>query len=86
MTKPLQSSAPPIPKDVDLDVLAAVRQVIVKTQKPTWVRGIPKNFGSKAAGTPKADEWRMLYTVYLPIALIMIWGNRSSNTPEDHRL
>jgi hypothetical protein len=58
-----------------MEVLDKIRQVISVVKKPSWVRGVPRNFGSKAAGTPKADEWRMLFTVYLPLALVQLWGH-----------
>lgn len=35
---------------------------------------MPKNFGEAGAGKLKADEWRILATIYLPIALISMWG------------
>lgn len=41
---------------------------------PSWLRSVPYNFGSAAAGSLKADEWRTMATVYLPIALISLWG------------
>ena len=31
------------------------------------------------AGTLKADEWRTLITIYLPIALIFAWGELASH-------
>lgn len=31
-------------------------------------------FGTKAAGSFKVNEWRTLFTVFLPIALITLWG------------
>jgi hypothetical protein len=71
---------------VDLDVIAMVRKVITQTHKPSWVRGLPHNFGSAAAGTPKADEWRMLYLYYLPIALIVLWGSHGQGTKIDDRV
>lgn len=70
------------PKDINLQALEMIRHIIKDIKKPSWVRGLLANFGSKAAGTPKADEWRMLYTVYLPIALVMLWGR----LPYDHCL
>lgn len=45
---------------------------------PSWVRSVPKNFGAKQAGTLKADEWRTMCTLYLPVALILLW-NRTWN-------
>ena len=48
-----------------------LRDVIKNADKPSWVRSVPENFGAAAVGTPKADEWRTLFTVYLPLALII---------------
>jgi hypothetical protein len=56
-------------------VIEKIREVIRIVEKPTWVRGLSQHFGSESAGTPKADEWRMLYSVYLPIALIQLWAH-----------
>jgi hypothetical protein len=36
------------------------------------VGSVPANFGAAAAGTPKADEWRSIFTIYLPLALITL--------------
>ncbi|KAI0652701.1 hypothetical protein C8Q79DRAFT_897684, partial [Trametes meyenii] len=41
---------------------------------PSWLSSVPKNFGEASAGTLKADEWRILCTVYFPVALITLWG------------
>ncbi|KAJ7787948.1 hypothetical protein B0H14DRAFT_3504824 [Mycena olivaceomarginata] len=51
--------------------LRFIQEVIVKTDTPAWVHHVPKNFGEKGAGSIKADEWRLLATIYLPIALIL---------------
>jgi hypothetical protein len=42
---------------------------------------VPSNYGNKAAGTIKADEWRILSTVYLPIALVTLWGDENGSPP-----
>ncbi|KAI0368518.1 hypothetical protein BV20DRAFT_947973, partial [Pilatotrama ljubarskyi] len=44
---------------------------------PSWLSSVPKDFGD-AAGTLKADEWRILCTVYLPLALISLWDMGAS--------
>jgi len=44
---------------------------------PSWLPSVPHNFGQAAAGTLKADEWRTMTTVYLPVALISAWGDGS---------
>ncbi|KIK14362.1 hypothetical protein PISMIDRAFT_78569, partial [Pisolithus microcarpus 441] len=52
-----------------------IRSVIRDTIVPSWLRPVPKNFGDASAGTIKADEWRWLVTVYIPIALISLWAS-----------
>ena len=34
---------------------------------PSWLQSVPRKFGDKSSGTLKADEWRTMATVYLPI-------------------
>jgi len=46
---------------------------------PSWFTSAPNNFGSASAGTIKADEWRSLITVYIPIALVSLWGAGTSH-------
>jgi hypothetical protein len=50
---------------------------------PSWLQSVPCKFGDRSSGTLKADEWRTMTAVYLPIALISLWGtgtNHSANT------
>jgi hypothetical protein len=50
---------------------------------PSWVKyskSVPKNFGEASAGTLKADEWRTLASLYLPVALVCAWGEGSKHT------
>lgn len=56
------------------EVLGRIHSVIRDIVVPSWLGSVPRNFGDKAAGMIKADEWRTLATVYLPIALISLWG------------
>lgn len=49
-------------------------EVIRDTDTPSWLPSVPANFGDAAAGSLKADEWRTMVTVYLPIALVSVWG------------
>lgn len=51
-----------------------IRHVIAHTTKPSWINSVPSNFGEAAAGSLKADEWRTMGTIYLPLALIGLWG------------
>lgn len=43
--------------------------------KPSWVTSVPPEFsGSASDGKLKADQWRTLGTVYMPITLIRLWS------------
>lgn len=65
------------------DVLIRVQDVIQEMTVPTWFGSVPSNFGSASAGTIKADEWRSLITVYIPIALISLWGADTSHPSDE---
>ena len=60
------------------DVLKQIRDVIRETTMPSWFGSIPRNFSDILAGTIKADEWRSLINVYIPIALDSLWGGPPS--------
>jgi hypothetical protein len=57
-----------------LPVLEHIKKVISETEVPSWVYTVPKGFGEAKTGTLKADEWRSLTTIFLPLALVSIWG------------
>ncbi|KAG1850991.1 hypothetical protein C8R48DRAFT_612869 [Suillus tomentosus] len=65
------------------EVLDRIRNVIRDTTTPTWLGSVPKNFGEASAGTIKADEWRSLITIYLPIALVSLWGAGTSHSSDE---
>ena len=66
-----------------MEVIDRIRDVISHCDKPSWLSSVPRNFGDASAGTLKADEWKIMCTVYLPIALVTLWGAGSSHvTPE----
>lgn len=46
---------------------------------PTWINSVPYNHGKAAAGVLKADEWRNMATIFLPLALISMWGEGSTH-------
>jgi hypothetical protein len=54
--------------------MARIREVIRDTDTPSWLPSVPYNFGDASAGNLKADEWRTMSTVYLPISLVSLWG------------
>ncbi|KAI0349222.1 hypothetical protein OH77DRAFT_1499641 [Trametes cingulata] len=59
------------------EVMSRVQEGIRETATP-WLSSVPKDFGDARAGTLKADEWCFLCTVYLPLALISLWGMGAS--------
>ena len=56
-----------------------IQSVIRETIIPSWIRSVPKSFGEARAGTLKADEWCTLATIYLPLALVSVWGEGSAH-------
>jgi hypothetical protein len=64
----------PPPKTATPNVLQRIQEVIKQTNTPSWVDSVPRNFGESRAGTLKAAEWRILATIFLPLALISLWG------------
>ncbi|TFK45236.1 hypothetical protein OE88DRAFT_1640188 [Heliocybe sulcata] len=61
-------------KLVTQEVIQHIHNVIRETATPSWIDSVPYNFGEAAAGMLKADEWRTMTTIYLPIALVTLWG------------
>jgi len=65
-------------------VMERIREVIRDMDTPSWLRSVPRNFGLAAAGSIKADEWRALATVYLPVALVSIWGEGTNHGSKEN--
>nr|OBZ69640.1 hypothetical protein A0H81_10344 [Grifola frondosa] len=65
-------------------VMQRIRDVIRDLITPSWLNSVPHNFGDSAAGTVKADEWRTLITIHLPLALISLWGFDVVGYPPNH--
>jgi len=82
-TKPYRPSGPPPLKIATPAVMQCIRDVIQHTVVPSWVNSVPKNFGEAAAGPLKADEWRTMCLIYLPLALIYLWGEGSVHPSAD---
>ncbi|RDX44271.1 hypothetical protein OH76DRAFT_1359820 [Lentinus brumalis] len=64
------------------DVLKAVRHDISATTVPTWIEKPPANFGEASHGKLKADQWRTLCTIYMPLTLIRLWGHAGASDAE----
>ncbi|KAJ4465797.1 hypothetical protein C8J55DRAFT_375572, partial [Lentinula edodes] len=80
LQQPLRSDAYILPTGTP-ETLAHIQHVIQHTTTPSWLNSVPKNYGDAKAGSIKADEWRTLSTVYLPIALITLWGDNDGCSP-----
>lgn len=76
-TKPMVS--PPQLHTTSPLLMRRIQQVMEETDMPSWLRSVPRNFGEARAGTLKADEWRTMTTVYLPLALVSVWGEGSAH-------
>ncbi|MBW0541236.1 hypothetical protein O181_080951, partial [Austropuccinia psidii MF-1] len=56
------------------DKLGVLQKVINQTKVLSWFSRLPKKFGFKNFQTLKAAEWQILMTLYLPLALVPLWG------------
>ena len=73
------------PRDVDNQLLAGIRDDILKITLPSWIPGAPKKFGTVQHGKLKADEWRTMGTIILVISLGIRWS-RSNATERQKEL
>lgn len=65
------------------DVMEAIWADMKHTELPSWVTGVPHNWGTAARGKLSANNWRVICTVHLPITLIRLWG--VDDAPEDRK-
>lgn len=49
----------------------------------SWFRSVPTNFSEANTGTLKADGWYTMAIVYIPLALVGIWGERSKHPSQE---
>jgi hypothetical protein len=49
---------------------------------PSWLTSIPSNLGEPSHGKLKADQWRTLGTVYLPVSLVRLWAAPNKDDPQ----
>ncbi|KAE9383257.1 hypothetical protein BT96DRAFT_793837, partial [Gymnopus androsaceus JB14] len=66
---------------VNADTIKFIQEVIRTLTRPGWINHVPHNYCDANAGTIKADEWRTLSTIYLPIALVLLWGEVNQEAP-----
>ena len=53
--------------------LSELRSDIEHMYTPSWLTSVPTNLGEPSHGKLKADQWRTLGTIYLPVSLIHLW-------------
>ncbi|VDB96864.1 unnamed protein product [Peniophora sp. CBMAI 1063] len=59
---------------LDNEELEAIWPVTSRISLPTWLNRGQQYFGKPGIGTIKADSWRTIGTILLPLALILLWG------------
>src|ERR1700729_1598357 len=88
-TKPWHSPEQPI-KYGTVAVIQHLQNILEKTIVPSWISKPPLKFGEASAGSLTADEWRTMGLLYLPLALVPLWGEGSPHSSrriaEKHRL
>ncbi|OAV87094.1 hypothetical protein PTTG_29576 [Puccinia triticina 1-1 BBBD Race 1] len=60
--------------------LLCVRRAIEQTSVPSWVDRLPLQLGTASAGSLKAAEWGILYTIFYPLVLMPLWDLCDANT------
>ena len=85
---PLTGAPHPTPRVVTPQVIARIRDVLRQMTKPSWLNALPSDFaeyfGTATGGSSKASEWCMFFTVYLPVALVSLWGESGSHLEESN--
>ncbi|PPQ97558.1 hypothetical protein CVT26_002343 [Gymnopilus dilepis] len=54
--------------------MTEIRSDLKTILTPSWLASVPLNLGNAAHGKLKADQWRALGTVHLPISLARLWS------------
>jgi hypothetical protein len=67
------------PSFITKEELQAIQKDIEQIVVPSSVTKLQPNFGEKAHGKLKADEWKSLYTIYLPMTLTRLWAPLDSH-------
>ena len=82
--KPYPSAGGYVPKITTPELMQQIHNVTKSTAVPSWINSVPYNYGDATAGTLKADEWRNMTTIFLPLALISMWGEGSTHLTALH--
>jgi hypothetical protein len=56
--------------------LLCIRKDISQIIVPCWVTKLSSSLGERSNGKLKADEWRSLFSIYLPITCFRLWADK----------
>jgi len=62
-------------KEEVMEIQSDIRKLI----RPSWLTSVPANLGQASHGKLKADQWRALGTIFLPVSLLRLWSNVKSD-------
>ena len=68
------------------DIMEAIWVDMKYTELPSWVMGVPHNWGTATHGKLSTNNWRVICTVHLPITLIRLWGGDDAPEDQKHKL
>lgn len=69
--------APPLDEVIfDSEMLRTINALLPRVHIPTWVKRAIPYLGKASFGKFKADEWRNLFTIQLPLTLVPIWSGK----------
>jgi hypothetical protein len=71
--------APPFEEIVfDATMLAKINRRLQHIHIPTWIKRALPVLGKASFGKLKADEWRNLFSIQLPLILVPIWADQGN--------
>ena len=66
------------PETFNKELLSHIQSGLAAVTVPSWVEWPPTNLGKKRHSKLKADTWRILFTVFLPLILLELWHDAST--------
>lgn len=70
--------SPPLDEVIfDHRMLQMINSLLPRIHIPTWIKRAIPVVGKASFGKLKADEWRNLFTIQLPLTLIPLWSGRN---------
>jgi hypothetical protein len=64
----------------DANSLSKIHKCLADAVIPSWMEWPPKDLGQKSHGKLKADQWLVLFSVFLPLILPEIWHSSTGNS------